>query len=387
MQRGKIFRKDQSWHLRYKRFDIVNGKKVWRTTSTKLADYDLRHRTQQSVEADAETFLRSLNPKEGGAGSGPTFKEQSDIWLDRCKTRQRNPIKAATAENWRSHLNVHILPVLQNTRLPDVTNKVVRDFVAQLTGRLSAKSIRNVVQVIQMVKASAINEHGDEIYPTNGIAIFSTCHKSNLGEKTGRILLAATGLRVGELFGLQIRHFDGKSVRVEQAVRGGTVQTPKTEDSRRTVELYPRAAKLLKSFIGNRTEGYIFADSKGTAIRQSNFLRREFHPLLKKAGIPRAGFHGFRRYRNTFLRNVAGCPDGLLKFWLGHSSNSDMSDRYDKVRDEPKFRLAQARKMGVGFKLPKALKEEIKTPRKFVVRDVVRDSKEKSENAGKVHKN
>jgi hypothetical protein len=63
-----------------------------------------------------------------------------------------------------------------------------------------------------------------------------------------------------------------------------------------------------------------------------------------------------------------------------------MSDRYDKVRDDTKFRLAQAKKMGVGFKLPKALKEEIKTPRKFVVRDVVRDSKEKPENARKAHK-
>jgi integrase len=200
------------------------------------------------------------------------------------------------------------------------------------------------------------------------------------------ILLAATGLRVGELFGLQIRHFDGKSVRVEQAVRGGTVQTPKTEDSRRTVELHPRAAKLLKSFIGNRTEGYIFKDSKGTAIRQSNFLRREFHPLLKKAAIPRAGFHGFRRYRNTFLRNVAGCPDGLLKFWLGHSSNSDMSDRYDKVRDDPKFRLVQAKKMGIGFKLPRVLKEELKVPHRFVVRHVVRDFKGKSIKDGKAHK-
>lgn len=63
-----------------------------------------------------------------------------------------------------------------------------------------------------------------------------------------------------------------------------------------------------------------------------------------------------------------------------------MSDRYDKVRDDPKFRVEQAKKMGVGFKPPKELKPQITKPRKIVVLRVVRDFKEISENAGKAHK-
>jgi hypothetical protein len=95
--------------------------------------------------------------------------------------------------------------------------------------------------------------------------------------------------------------------------------------------------------------------------------------VLKAAGIPKAGFHGFRRYRNTFLRNVARCPDGLLKYWLGHA-HRDMSDLYDKVRDDPKFRLAEAKKIGVGFKVPKSLKPTaVKPENRIVVRHVVRD--------------
>ena len=58
MQRGKTFRKGSSWHLRYKTYRFVDGRKVWRTTSTKLADYDLQHRTQQSVESEADKFLK-----------------------------------------------------------------------------------------------------------------------------------------------------------------------------------------------------------------------------------------------------------------------------------------------------------------------------------------
>jgi hypothetical protein len=148
MQRGKIFRKGSSWHLRYKTFKIVDGKKLWQTTSTKLADIDQRHRSQQSVEDDAQKFLNDLNPAKSTTGStgAPTFQEQAMIWLERCQNRQRKPIKPATLKNWRSHLNVHILPVLQNVPLPDITNQVVKNFVAGLAGSsrpLSPKSVSN----------------------------------------------------------------------------------------------------------------------------------------------------------------------------------------------------------------------------------------------------
>jgi hypothetical protein len=47
-----------------------------------------------------------------------------------------------------------------------------------------------------------------------------------------------------------------------------------------------------------------------------------------------------------------------------------MSDRYDKIRDNAKFRRDQAEKMGVGFELPKNRNGKTKS-RKFVVRRVV----------------
>jgi integrase len=396
MQRGKIFRKGSSWHLRYKTYRFVDGRKVWQTTSTKLADYDLRHRTQQSVETEAADFLKGLSPAKptGVLAKGvKTFKEQSEIWLQRCETRQRRPIKPATLKNWKSHLKVHILPRLQNVLLPDITNKVVKDFVATL--KLSPKSIRNVVQVIKMVKASAIDDDGNELYPTkwnhdfidmphvNPRAQHQPSFSAEQIEKIIKggdrrmqmliVLSAATGLRAGELFGLEVKHFDGLSITVEQEAWSGIIQAPKTVNAERTIELHPTVAKLLKTYIGVRKTGYIFPSGSGKPVHQSNFLRREFHPVLKAAGIPKAGFHGFRRYRNTFLRNVARCPDGLLKYWLGHADKG-MSDLYDKVREDVKFRRAGAKKMGVGFAVPKSLKAAKTKPDRIVVHRVVRRS-------------
>jgi hypothetical protein len=49
-----------------------------------------------------------------------------------------------------------------------------------------------------------------------------------------------------------------------------------------------------------------------------------------------------------------------------------MSDLYDKVREDPKFRRAGAKKMGVGFAVPKSLKAVKTKSDKIVVRRVVR---------------
>jgi hypothetical protein len=77
------------------------------------------------------------------------------------------------------------------------------------------------------------------------------------------------------------------------------------------------------------------------------------HPLLDELEIGRRGFHAFRRFRNTFLRQ-SHCPDGVLKFWLGHSGK-DMSDLYDRSREDLQYRRDVAKSLGVGFEVPKAL--------------------------------
>jgi hypothetical protein len=45
---------------------------------------------------------------------------------------------------------------------------------------------------------------------------------------------------------------------------------------------------------------------------------------------------------------------------MGHAAK-DMSDRYDRVREDVQFRKDVARSMGVGFGLPKTLKAVFRT--------------------------
>jgi integrase len=331
-----------------------------------------RKRMEIVAEYNREDFVKKVEAQENGT----TFKAQSLVWTERCRTRKRKPIKPSTLHNWQSILDNHVLPVLGTTPLSFVGNKAMKDLVEVLVGKgLSPQSIKNITQVVKLVKASAVDENGDELHPTKWNHDFIDMpvvdetkqrKPSFTGEQvtkivkatSGRvqmaiILFATTGMRAGELLGLEVRHFDGSSVTVEQEVWSGKVQGPKTPNAKRVIDLHPDAADLLKQFIGDRSTGFVFQTRSGKPLTQTNLLKREFHPILETLGISKRGFHSFRRFRNTHLRK-SGCPDGLLKFWMGHA-NKDMTDRYDKVREDVEFRKDVAKAMGVGVELPKTL--------------------------------
>jgi len=67
-----------------------------------------------------------------------------------------------------------------------------------------------------------------------------------------------------------------------------------------------------------------------------DILRRTLRPVLVKFGQPKSGAHAFRRFRNTYLKNLTSCPEGVRRFWLGWE-DKDMSDLYDKIRDDVAF--------------------------------------------------
>src|SRR5215469_12856359 len=93
----------------------------------------------------------------------------------------------------------------------------------------------------------------------------------------------------------------------------------------------------------HRKSGLLFASKSGRPLQQSNILRRTLHPILAELSQPKCGAHAFRRFRNTYLRNYTLCPEGLRKFWLGWS-DQDMSDLYDKIREDVAFRKEWAEK-------------------------------------------
>jgi integrase len=385
-QDGQLLKLKRGWAVRYYEDYFHNSERRRRRVQKFLGDFGELPTKRKALSA-MDVELAAVNNFTNRPRTTTTFAEFANLWVERCKTRKRKPIKPSTLCNWESILENHILPVLRTTPLSSVDNGALKHLVAELVRKdLSPQTIKNIVLVAKLVKASAMDDDGNELYPTTwnhefiDMPIVDETKQRKptfTGEEvtaitkaaTGRlqmacVLFAASGLRAGELLALEIRHFDGSSIKVEQDVWCGKVQPPKTPNSRRTIDLAPDAADLLKQFIGDRTAGFIFQTSGGKPITQTNLLKREFHPTLATLGISKRGFHSFRRFRNTHLRNSI-CPDGLLKFWMGHASK-DMSDRYDRVRDDEVFRKEVARSMGTGFEVPKTLAPKPKKAKKSV---------------------
>lgn len=312
---------------------------------------------------------------------GKTFRQQAEWWLNHVQTRKRKPIKPATAAGFESYLKRWLRPNLGDLPVSSVNNLAVRDLVSKMADAgLSAKMVNNVVQVVKMVVASAVNENGERIHPRTWNHEFielpevsnqrqptftSAVMEAIAGGSKGReqmlfILLGATGMRIGEALGIEIdKHVssDFSILHIRQKAWRGHIQTfLKSDNGIRDIDLPTSIAAMLKAFVGDRTSGLLFRSKNGLPPLQSNVLRLSLHPLLGRLDQPKMGAHAFRRFRTTWLRKQHA-PEDVVRFWLGHA-NKSVTDGYSKLKDDVPFRKKVVEEVGLGFELP-ATKPEV----------------------------
>jgi integrase len=175
-------------------------------------------------------------------------------------------------------------------------------------------------------------------------------------EQTGRLLAAAkgnrlealfvlavdTGMRQGELFGLQWSavDFEAGAVLVQRSLEeiNGThrLKEPKSGRGRR-VDLSSFALAMLqdhrKAMLAEghyRPDGPVFCDHDGGWLRKPNFLRRVLRPLQASAKIPAIRFHDLRHTAATLmLLNDVNVK--VVSERLGHGSVQITLDTYSHV--------------------------------------------------------
>jgi integrase len=77
---------------------------------------------------------------------------------------------------------------------------------------------------------------------------------------------------------------------------------------------------ILQKHIAQRKIGFVFRAKNENPLRESNILRRQLHPVLKRLGIPKCGLHAFRHGRVSFLvENNVSLP--MIRLWIGHGSD------------------------------------------------------------------
>ena len=285
-----------------------------------------------------------------------TLKEYLDTWLP----DSRLFLKYSTRAGYESIIKTHLLPVWSNTPLDQITAPMIKEYLYKsIQNGLSSGTARNIKNCLSAIFRHAVTQ--DQIIeanPARGVIIpkpegegatrvpspFFREERDRL-EKTviahwlhyyPMIVCGfRTGLRIGELIGLQrgdVNLFD-KVILVRHNITNNRKTTPKSKASvrrvRMTSQLTAIIQKAMKQGMADKLErGWekvpeqvFYSPESGKHINYGNFVYRVWRPALEKAELPHRTPHDMRHTYAT-LRLSAGHPIAEVSKEMGHSTPS-----------------------------------------------------------------
>jgi integrase len=262
--------------------------------------------------------------------------------------------KASTQHGYKTVLNVHVLPAWKAWRLRDIERLAIQQWVAdkfrQGTGWQTA---RNAWVLLSSILETAMEYGYLQANPARGVKFPQQGLKEKpaiiAGEDLARLLkrleepyrtmvslIAATGLRVGELLALRWSALDLEdgALAVRESVFEGKFQPPKTLKAVRTIPLGRHAIAALKSHRERVTRtapaDLVFGNRSGNPLRESKLLRNALQPAAEKAGLGRVTWHQFRHIHSSLLNDLK-VPAKIAQEQLGHASISTTLNIYTHV--------------------------------------------------------
>ena len=279
-------------------------------------------------------------------------------------------LRPSTFKTSQGFLKNHIKPQLGKISLNDLTTLHLQQFYKKLLaeGRverieaqkqpkgLSAKTVRNIHQIISSALKLAIEQRLIARNPADGCALPKAERKemqtlpveqltSFLREAKDSGVFAlyyidlTTGLRRGELLGLKWSDIDLEKgdLRVQRQIGridGKIIEMPlKTKNAYRTLPLSADAISVLKMQkckVGNSE--WVFPSPSGGPMSPDSVLHM-LHRVLKRAGLPKVRFHDLR---HTFATHAltSGVDAKTLSGILGHTNASFTLDTYTHVTSD-----------------------------------------------------
>ncbi len=119
---------------------------------------------------------------------------------------------------------------------------------------------------------------------------------------------------------------------------------PKTEKSRRRIDLPQVAIAALRAHLERKTEATLtlYPSAHGSILSGTNFLKHHFHPVLRAAGLPHMPFHDLRHSAATILKELA-VDEVTISEILSHSTPAITNKLYGHVT--PRLRKEAAARM------------------------------------------
>jgi integrase len=309
-----------------------NKTECWRKLNTAMADGD-----------------RGILPGPANL----TVEQYLTSWL---ADSVKGTVSRATYDGYRRDVHHHIIPELGRRKLKELTPGDIRRLYRKIAEKgLKDRSIEYVHTTLRKSLKAAVVDRLITHNPTDGVKPIKTPTgaakeskafdpnqvKALLDAASGSRFEALyrvaihTGLRRGELLGLTWTDADleAGTLTVRRSLDvDGTFKTPKTRAAKRTLKLNRQALNSLQTHKAHqnaerlhagsrwRDHDLVFPNTLGKPMNAGNLYRREFQPLLEKAGLANEGF-AIHSLRHTFATTLAdkGVHPSTAQKMLGHS--------------------------------------------------------------------
>ena len=277
-------------------------------------------------------------------------------WLE---DTARLTIRETTYASYEIIIRLHITPEIGHLRLNKLTPAHLQQLYARKLEELSPRTVQIIHAIlhralkqahrwdmVQQNVAAAVDrpkapkKETQFLTPEQVEQFWQVAEQDRLYALY--VLAATTGMRQGELLGLQWPDIDlaqtTLSVKRTLINISGTPTTgePKSTAGRRAITLPEIAVQALRDHRkrmlaeGLTASPWVFCDTKGGPIHKQNLVRRSFKPLLKEAELPDIRFHDLRHTAATLLL-AKGVHPKVVQERLGHSSVNLTLDTYSHL--------------------------------------------------------
>ncbi len=341
MARGSVTRRSDGWCIR---LDVDADPETGKRRQVSRQGF----RTKREAQAVLNDLLldREAVREPDVSVFGPAVGEYLEEWLARARVSVRE-------STWAAYRNavVHLVDGLGSGSLRLLSALEVERFEHRLlvSGR-SAKTVANVHAVLHRALADAVrvglvDRNVASLVPppraerpemnTWTVAELKQFLRSVDGHRlyAAFVVLATTGMRRGEVLGLQ--RVDVDLARAEVSVRrtvgvvDGRIEIgpPKSTSSRRLVALDTTTTAVLADHLEQRAGPVWVFPGEGDGPLNPASFSKTFDRLVARASVPRIRLHDLRHtYATIALR--AGVHPAIVGERLGHSSIAVTIDVY-----------------------------------------------------------
>ena len=333
-----------------------NGKR-----KAKKVGKDKRTAMEAARKIEARLTLGDMD-LDDGAAKPPTLKEYIEGWKDSSGEKRLGwfdkvallSLKHSTHSSYRVIIDHDLMPAFGSKPINEITSRMISDLISSaIKGGIRSATARNIKNCLSSILRHAVNPDG--LIPSNPARSVPipkpederqskeqdpfTWEDRDKIEKTFResfyplvILGFRTGLRIGEIIGLQWQDIDSfqKLILVQRNITRGKITTPKSRSSRRHVRMTSQLAEVLKQHktrMAERTlkQGWksmpewLFTNEDGTPLNYGNFIHRVWNKAMDKSGMRRRTPHDMRHTYAT-LRLSKGDSLAEVSKEMGHAT-------------------------------------------------------------------